>query len=331
MFAKKIEKKYAISVSNGTAALDLAIEALGISAGDEVIMPSFTIISCINQIIRCSAVPILLDCDPFTFNMNVEEIEKKITKKTKAIMVVHIYGMPVDMDPVLRLAKKFNLFIIEDASEVLGQDYKGKPCGSFGDISTFSFYSNKHITTGEGGMVAVNNKALADTCKGLRNLCFNPKKRFVHNRLGWNMRMTNIQAAVGVAQLERIEEFIKRKRDIGKRYNKLLNGLPNIQLPVKKNEIAENIYWVFSLVIERANPMTAETAIKKFFAKNIGCRPFFYPMHMQPVLKKKGFFRKETFPNSENLYKHGFYIPSGLGITDNEIEIVADAAWEIFN
>lgn len=331
MFANKIGRKFAIAVTNGTAAIDLAVEALGIAQNDEVIIPAFTIISCINQIIRCGAIPVFVDCDLLKFNINVNDIEEKITEKTKAIMVAHIYGMPVDMDPIIKLAKKYNLFIIEDTSEVIGQTYKGRPCGSFGDISTFSFYPNKHITTGEGGMVAVNNKDLAQTCKSLRNLCFKPKKRFVHDRLGWNMRMTNLQAAVGLAQLEKLDSFIKRKRHIGEKYNKLLNGLPGIQLPFKGDAHAENIYWVYSLVINKSCKMTASIAMKKFIKKGIECRPFFYPLHMQPVFRKKGMFMSDTYPNAENLYKYGFYIPSGLGISDREIEIVADTAWKIFD
>lgn len=183
-FSKTVNRQYAISVSNGTAALDVAIEALGIGQDDEVILPTFTIISCMTQIIRSGAKPVLVDSDPSTWNMDVTQIEQKITPKTKAIMAVHIYGLPVDLDPILELAKKYNLYVIEDAAQMLGQTYKGKPCGSFGDISTFSLYPNKHITTGEGGMVVTNNEKLAETCQSLRNLCFQANNRFVHDLLG---------------------------------------------------------------------------------------------------------------------------------------------------
>ena len=183
----------------------------GYKQGDEIIMPTFTIISCASAIIRAGAKPVLVDSDPATWNMNTTQIEKKITPRTKAIMVVHIYGLPVDMSPVLDLAKKYKLKIIEDAAEMIGQTYNKKQCGSFGDISTFSFYPNKHITTGEGGMVVTNNKKVAAQCYSLRNLCFQPKKRYIHKQLGYNYRMTNLQAAVGLAQLEQLETFLEKK------------------------------------------------------------------------------------------------------------------------
>ena len=226
-FSDRVERKHGIAVTNGTAALDAAVEALGIGSGDEVIMPTFTIISCIGQIIRSGATPVLVDSDAETWNMDVTQIEAKITTRTKAIMIVHIYGLPVDMDPVLEIAKRHGLKVIEDAAQMIGQTYRGEPCGSFGDISTFSFYPNKHITTGEGGMVVTNDDQLSEDCCSLRNLCFQPEKRFVHERLGWNLRMTNMQAALGLAQLEQLEEVVERKRHMGNLYNELLSGLSN--------------------------------------------------------------------------------------------------------
>ncbi len=211
-FANRVQRKYAIAVTNGTAALDVGIEALGIGPGDEVILPAFTIISCIGQIIRSGATPVLVDSDPLTWNMNLKQVEEKITEHTKAIMVVHIFGLPVDVEPLLEITKNKNIKIIEDAAEMHGQTYYEKPCGSFGDISTFSFYSNKLITTGEGGMLVTDDEQLAMDCRSLRNLCFQPKKRFVHERLGWNYRMTNLQAALGLAQLERLDEFVQSTR-----------------------------------------------------------------------------------------------------------------------
>jgi len=329
LFAEKVGRKHGVAVTNGTSAIDAVVEALGITVGDEVIVPAFTIISCVIQIVRASAIPVLVDCDPVTFNMDVSQIEAKITSRTKAIMVVHIYGLPVDMDPILALAKKHGLFIIEDTSEVIGLTYFGKPCGSFGEISTFSFYPNKHITTGEGGMIATDNDQLADECRSLRNLCFQPKKRFVHERLGWNLRMTNLQAAVGVAQLERLDEFVERKRAMGRRYNELLAGMPGVQLPLAKTDAAENIYWVYSLVLSDSKGINAEEAMQQLATKGIGCRPFFCPMHQQPVLRELGLFEGETYPVAERLYQQGFYIPSGMALTDEKIELVAKAIWEV--
>ena len=321
-FAARMGRKHGIAVCNGTAAIDAAVEALGICEGDEVIMPTFTIISCIAQIVRNGAKPVLVDSDPITWNMDVNKIEEKITSRTKAIMIVHIYGLPVDMQPVLDIAKKYGLNIIEDAAEMHGQTYKDKPCGSFGDISTFSFYPNKHITTGEGGMILTDNDTLAETCRNLRNLYFQPNKRFVHERLGWNLRMTNIQAAIGVAQLEKLDEFIKRKRSIGARYTEMLSDISSFQLPLRNTNYAENIYWVYGIVLNESLNINAEIAMQKLAECGVGTRPFFCPMHLQPVLINKGFFVNESYHVSEQMYKRGFYIPSGLGLTEQQQEQV---------
>ena len=238
--AQRVGRKYGVAVCNGSAALDVAVAALNLGPGDEVILPTFTIISCAAAIVRAGATPVVVDADPLTWNLDVNQVADRITPRTRAIMVVHIYGLPVDMDPIAALAVKHGLKIIEDAAEMLGQTYKGRPCGSFGDISTFSFYPNKHVTTGEGGMVMTDEPALAERCRSLRNLCFQ-RKRFVHEELGWNFRMSNVQAAIGVAQLERLEEFVERKRSMGKQYDELLKDVPGIQLPVGATHYADNI------------------------------------------------------------------------------------------
>lgn len=211
-FAAYVQRTHGIAVANGSAALDIAVQALSLEAGSEVILPAFTIISPAQSVVRAGLKPVLVDSDPQTWNMDVSRIEEKITAKTKAIIVVHIYGLPVDMDPVLELCKKYNLKLIEDAAEMHGQTYKGKSCGSFGTISIFSFYPNKHITTGEGGMLVCDDPELSERCRKLRNLAFEPNgRRFVHHEMGWNYRMTNMQAALGLAQLEKIEEHIGKK------------------------------------------------------------------------------------------------------------------------
>ncbi|HAB37941.1 MAG TPA: aminotransferase DegT [Rhodobacteraceae bacterium] len=328
-FAARVGRKHGIALTNGTAAIDAAVDALGIGSGDEVILPAFTIISCITQIVRSGAIPVLVDSDPITWNMDVSQIEAKITPRTKAIMIVHIYGLPVDVDPVLALAKKHGLKVIEDAAEMHGQTYKGKACGSFGNISTFSFYPNKHITTGEGGMIVTDDDELAETCRSLRNLCFNPKKRFVHERLGWNLRMTNMQAALGVAQLERLGEFVQRKRHMGKRYSELLAGLPGVQLPLAKTDYAENIYWVYGLLLDDELGIDVEEVMSRLAQKGIGTRPFFCPMHMQPVLQRMELFKGERNPVAERLYRQGFYIPSGMALTDEKMVEAAQAVREV--
>ncbi len=321
--SKKINRKYGIACSNGTAALDLAVAALKIGTGDEVIMPTFTIISCATAIIRSGAKPVLVDSDPNTWNMDINAIENVITSKTVAIMAVHIYGLPVDMDPLIKIAKKYGLYIIEDAAELIGAKYKDKLCGSFGDISTFSFYPNKQITTGEGGMVFTDDLDIRNRCRSLRNLCFQEGNRFVHNELGWNYRMTNMQAALGIAQLEKLEITIQKKKKIGELYNKYLMDIKNIKLPIKETEFAKNIYWVFGILID-SEIENAKSFMAKLKKLKIGSRPFFYPMHKQPVFKKMGIFEENHFPVSEILYKQGLYLPSGITLSEEDIKTISE-------
>jgi perosamine synthetase len=327
--ASQTGRNFGIAVCNGSVAIDVAILALGIGKDDEVIMPTFTIISCAAAIIRAGAKPVLVDSNPGNWNMNVDQIEGKITKRTKAIMVVHIYGLPVDMDAVMSLANKHGLKVIEDAAEQHGQTYGGKPIGSFGDVSTFSFYPNKHITTGEGGMIMTNDQSVADKCRSLRNLCFVPEKRFIHYELGFNFRMTNLQAALGLAQIERLDEFVAIKRKMGSKYTSLLKDVSGIELPIERSEKAENIYWVYALVLTNDVPFDAAVAMKKLADKKIGTRPFFWPMHEQPVFHKLGLFKDEKYPVAENIARRGFYLPSGLGLKSDDINVVCDAVMDI--
>lgn len=317
-----VDRKYGIAVSNGTAALEIAAQALGIEAGDEVIMPAFTIISCAMAVTKLGAIPVLVDSDLHTWNMNVHEIEDKITPKTKAIMIVHLYGLPVEVDPILALAKKYNLKVIEDAAEMHGQTYKEKPCGSFGDISIFSFYSNKHITTGEGGMVVTDDEELAERCKMLRNLCFRKDVRYVHDEISDNYRFTNLQAAVGLAQLERLDDFVEKKRQMGRYYTERLRDINGLILPIEKTEYADNIYWVYGLLLDK-NIQTNNRAFQELLSKEgIGSRTFFWCMHEQPVYQKQGLFNNESYPNAEYLARKGFYIPSGLALTEEQMDKV---------
>ena len=317
-----VGRRYGIAVSNGTAALEVAAQALGIGEGDEVIMPAFTIISCAMAVTKLGAVPVLVDSDLHTWNMNVNEIEAKITPKTKAIMVVHIYGLPAEMDQVLALAKKYGLKVIEDAAEMHGQTYKGKPCGGFGDISTFSFYPNKHITTGEGGMVVTDDEELAERCRMLRNLCFRKDIRYVHDEISDNYRFTNLQAAVGLAQLERLDEFVKRKRAMGKYYTEQLRDIDGLILPIEKTDYADNIYWVYGIVLDKQIDADNKCMQKLLAEEGIGSRTFFWCMHEQPVYQKQGLFSGEAYPNAEYLARKGFYIPSGLALIAEQMERV---------
>lgn len=328
-FAARVGRKYGVAVTNGSAALDAAVAALQLAPGDEVILPAFTIISCAAAIVREKAIPVVVDCNPRTWNMDVARIEERITPRTKAIMVAHIYGLPTDMQPVLALAQKYNLRIIEDAAEMHGQTYtfadgRVQPCGSFGDLSTFSFYPNKHITTGEGGMILTDNPALADRLRSIRNLFFDPQRRYIHEELGYNLRMTNLQAALGVAQLERLDDFVARKRRMGAMYTELLGGMEDlIDLPVEKTPYAQNIYWVYGITLKDSVPFDAVAAIQKLKDLGVGARHFFWSIHKQPVLQKMGLFAAETHPNAERLSQRGFYIPSGMALTEQQIVLAA--------
>jgi perosamine synthetase len=261
--------------------------------------------------------------------MDVSQIESRITPRTKAIMIVHIYGLPVEVDQIIAIAKKHNLKIIEDAAEMHGQTYKGRPCGSFGDISIFSFYPNKHLTTGEGGMMVTDDPLLAERCRNLRNLCFDKERRYIHEELGWNFRMSNIQAALGVAQLERLDEFVDKKRHIGAHYTEQLQDIKGLQLPITKTDYARNIYWVYGIVLKPEIPFDASEIIRRLGEKKIGTRHFFYPMHKQPVFLKRGLFKNVSLPVSEMLAERGFYIPTGLALTDPQIDEVIAAIKEV--
>ena len=277
-----------MAVSNGSGALDIAVAALDLEPGDEVVLPAFTIISPAASVVRAGGVPVLADSNPTTWNIDVGAIEARITPRTRAILAVHIYGLPVDMQGVLALAARHGLRVIEDAAEMHGQTCRGRPCGSFGDLSIFSFYPNKHITTGEGGMLVTDDADLAERCRSLRNLCFQPGRRFVHKELGWNYRMTNLQAALGLAQLERLDEFVARKREMGRRYTEQLADVPGLQLPLARNELAENIYWVYGVVLDDEVGPDADAVCRERAHSGIGTRPFFWPMHEQPVFSAMG-------------------------------------------
>ncbi len=330
-FSQKVGRKFGIAVSNGSNALNLAVLSLRLEPGSEIIMPAFTIISCAAAVVQAGLTPVLVDADATTWNMAPAKIEEKITAKTKAIMVVHIYGLPSDMDPILEIARKHGLKIIEDAAEMHGQTYRDLPCGSFGEVSIFSFYPNKHITTGEGGMVVTDDPGIAEHCRSLRNLCFQPKRRFVHEELGFNYRLTNLQAALGLAQLERLDEFVVRKREMGRFYHEQLSGLKEIEISPIETDYSKNIYWVFGLVLSDEVAFDAEEAMLRLSKLKVGTRPFFWGMHEQPVFQKMGLFAGESYPVTEKISRRGFYIPSGLGLTIEQQYLVVEAVKKIFS
>lgn len=325
--------EHGIAVSNGTTALTVAVEAAGIGAGDEVIMPSFTIISCAAAVVRAGAKPVLVDSDPATWCMNIEQVAAAITPSTKAIMVVHMYGHPVDMDPIMALAAKHDLIVIEDAAEVHGalyQSRRGTPeatwqkCGGIGHIATFSFFANKLITTGEGGMVITNNAEFATRARNLRNLCFRSDRRFLHTEHGYQFRLTNMQAALGVGQVRRIESIVERKRWAAAEYTKRLADLPQLQLPME-HPWARSVFWVYAMVLADDVPFDAAGFAQRLKALGVETRPFFLGMHEQPVYHDMGLFKNEHHPVSERIARRGLYVPSGLALTLEQIERVSDA------
>jgi perosamine synthetase len=324
--------KYGIAMSNGTTALQAAVACLGLKPGDHVIIPSFTIISCALAVIYNGCIPVLVDCDPKTWCMDVSQIEARITERTKAIMPVHIYGHPVYMDVIIELAEKYNLAVIEDAAEAHGAEYLAqgnscnplwKRCGGLGHISAFSFYANKLITTGEGGMVLTNDPVYAEKARAYRNLCFQGKRRFYHTELGHNFRMTNLQAAIGLAQLERMDAIVAKKRWMGMTYSERLKEVPGIQLPVEASW-ARQVYWMYGIVLDDDVGMDAVTFAEKLKNEGIETRPFFLGMHEQPVFREMGLFENEKYPVAERIARKGLYLPSGLTITEAQIDRVCD-------
>ena len=331
-FAKYCGVKYGISCSSGFGALHLACVALGLKKGDEVIVPTFTMAACINAIILTGAKPVLVDSDRETYCIDANRIEGKITGKTKAIMVVHIYGQPCDMDKIIEIVKKYNLHVIEDCAEAHGAEYKGRKVGGIGDIGCFSFYANKILTTGEGGMVVTNNLKLAERIKKLRNHSFEIPR--FHNEIGFNYRLTNIQAAIGAAQIENVIMLVEARRSIGLKYNKLLKGTKGLILPTEKS-YAKNVYWMYGVVLSDEIKLTKEKVMDKLKERGIDTRSFFIPMHKQPAYYNKTVENAPDcggkFPIADKIGNRGFYLPSSSNLTNEEIKIVCDTLKEIIS
>ena len=331
--------KYGVAVSNGTVALQLAVACLRLEPGDEVIMPSFTIISCATAVLYNQGIPVLVDSDPDTWCMNPHQVESKVTSRTRAIMPVHIYSHPADLDPLREIAKRHDLVIIEDAAEAHGAEYLsgregGMPlwrrCGGLGDLSAFSFYANKLITTGEGGMVLTDSPEYAARARALRNLCFRPERRFYHTELGHNFRLTNLQAALGLAQFERFSEIVARKRHMGETYTEALRDLPCIQLQTIQ-PWARSVYWMYGLVLNESAGMEATELARRLEERRVETRPFFLGMHEQPALLQQGLFRGERYPVAERLSRQGLYLPSGLALTDEQQQRVIQAVRSVLS
>lgn len=315
---------HGIACANGTVALELAVAALDLPKGSEIILPSFTIISCAQAVVRNGCTPVFVDADPETWCMDVNAVSRKATSRTRAVMPVHMYGHPVDMDPVVELAHKNGWTVIEDAAEAHGAEYKGRKAGGLGDLSCFSFYANKIVTTGEGGMVLTRDAARAERLRSLRNLCFNPNRRFIHETLGFNYRLTNVQAAIGVAQIERIDETVAHKRWMADAYRARLQHLPELQLPVER-PWAKNVYWMFGVVLTDRYPGDAAEFATKLASRGVMTRPFFIGMHEQPALRELGVLDNDAYPVTERLGRRGLYLPSGQTLSNEQLQAVCDA------
>lgn len=322
-FAKYIGVKHAISVNTGTAALHIALLAAGIGKGDEVIVPAFTMAASWMAVMHTGASPIFVDVESDIYTIDPKLIEAAITPKTKAIMPVHIYGHPADMDPIMAIAKKHNLVVIEDAAEAHGAAYKGKLTGSIGDINAFSFYANKIITTGEGGMVTTDNDEFADVARRMKDLAHSKAKRFVHDKLGYNYRLTSMQAALGSGQLLHIDEFLNTKHHMAELYQKGLSDVPGITLPVTR-DWATHVYWMYAILVdEQKFGMNKDEFRAKLLEKGVDTRDFFYTPNTQPALTDLG-LGGGSFPVTERIAQEGCYLPSGLAITDDQIETVCE-------
>ncbi len=320
-FAAECGCQYGIACCNGTIALHLTLTALGLEPGDEVILPAFTMIATINAVAYTGATPVLVDSEPCTWNMDIDQLADKITPKTRAVMPVHTYGHPVDMDPVMELADKHGLFVLEDAAEAHGAEYKGRRAGGLGHAGAFSFYANKIITTGEGGMITTSDAKLAGLTENLRDHAFSSERHFWHKYVGFNYRMTNLQAAVGLAQVEQMDQFIDNRRRNAALYNQLLAEIPGIVTPPEA-EWAKNVFWMYSILVEDEFGLTRDQLRAYLASHGIETRTFFIPMHLQPIYYEA--FRGQRYPVSEMLCQRGFYLPSASSLTSRQIRYIVD-------
>lgn len=323
-WAEKCNVRFGVTTNSGTSALEIAMAALELPEGSEVILPSYTIISCASAILNAGCSIRLVDVDPETWCLNVDEVADNITSKTRAIMPVHMFGHPAEMSEIMKLAKSHNLKVIEDAAEAHGAVVDGEVVGGIGDIGCFSFYANKIITTGEGGMAVTDDEALAERLKSYRNLCFGSERRFLHHRMGHSYRMTNMQAAIGVSQIEHMDQTIAAKRKLAGQYRAKLKDVPEISLPIEKENVA-NVFWMNGVVLNECAPFEADIFADRLRDKGIDTRPFFLGMHEQPVLKDRGLFTGEKYPVTENLARRGLYLPSGTNLSVDQIDQVCEA------
>jgi len=324
-FANFCDSKYGIAVNSGTSALHTALATIRVGKGDEVIIPTFTMIATPNSVAYTGAIPVLVDSELDTWNIDVSKIEEKITTRTKAIIPVHTYGHPVDMDPLMKLARKHNLYVIEDAAEAHGAVYKDRRIGSIGDLACFSFYANKIITTGEGGMITTNDEQLAERAAWLRAHAFGRgEKHFYHEELGFGYRISGLQAALGLAQMERIDTFVMNRIKRAETYNNRLSHLGDCIVLPPKASWAKNVYWMYSILLKDDFPISREELMNELEKRGIETRTFFYPVHVQPIYKDE-----DTYPVADELSRRGINLPSGNALTMDDINFVCDAIIEL--
>ncbi|UCC87146.1 MAG: DegT/DnrJ/EryC1/StrS family aminotransferase [Anaerolineales bacterium] len=320
-FAAASDAHYGIACANGTVALHLALATLGIGPGDEVILPTFTMIATINAVTYTGATPVLVDSEPATWNMDLNQVADKITPRTRAVMPVHTYGHPVDMDPLVELAERHGFYVVEDAAEAHGAEYRGRRAGSLGHAACFSFYANKIITTGEGGMITTNDPDIYRLASNLRDHAFSEERHFWHKYLGFNYRMTNLQAAVGLAQTEQMAGFVQARRANAARYTASLREIPGIVTPPEM-EWAKNVFWMYSILVEDEFGMTRDQLRAYLAERGIETRTFFIPMHFQPIYYQA--FKGQRYPVAEMLCQRGFYLPSASSLTPHQIDYILD-------
>ena len=324
-FAAAMGCRHGIAASNGTTALHLALATLGLGAGDEVVIPTFTMIATANAVRYTGATPVLVDAERHTWNMDVGRLEGTLTRRTRGIVLIHTYGHPVDMDPLLELADRRGLWVVEDAAEAHGARYKDRPVGSLGRAASFSFYANKIITTGEGGMVTTNDAELARVARRLRDHAFSDERHFWHKYLGFNYRMTNLQAAIGLAQTERLGELVEIRRTNAARYTAALSKIPGLTLPIER-PWARNVYWMYGVVVEDGFGISRDELRRRLARRGIETRTFFIPIHLQPIYYEH--FKGQRYPVAEELCRRGLYLPSGATLTAAEIDYVSEMVGE---
>jgi len=326
-FARYLGVKHAMTTTSGTAALHLALAALSIGPGDEVIVPDFTMIASAFAVLHAGARPVFVDVDPEIFTLDPSRLAAAVTPRTKAIMPVHIYGHPADMDPILAFARERNIAVVEDAAEAHGAQYKNRLCGTMGTVNAFSFYGNKIITTGEGGMVVTDDDAIAARVRSLKDLSHSPKKRFVHETVGFNYRMTNLQAALGLGQMAHIEEFLKKKQWMADRYAQGLKDIPGLRLPITR-PWAKNVYWMYAVLVDEQLGITRDAFRAELKKRGIDTRDFFTSCAAQPAIRALGSVQGH-FPVTENIAERGLYLPSGLALTEEQITYVCSCVSDI--